>query len=201
MIKMATIVYASPCGGKTTVKEHLEGYNVVCVDMSDLIKSAASNDLALKAESEKLALSQQLLPCDTTMKIFTDFLTENQSDRMVFFGVPRTDFQAEFIANHNLLAGFDVLRFLDISVDISIIEQRYLKRQAQGIRSDDRVPWSAFKENRVDPFLESRHSLLKVFNSHARWNVSCICGDAPNAASTVANQIAANMRLRKLQAV
>lgn len=201
MSKMATIVFASPCGGKTTVKKHLDGYDVVCVDMSDLIKGAASNDPVLKAKSEELARSQQLLPCDITMNIFSDFLINNQSDRLVLFGVPRTYFQAEFIANHNLFAGFDTLRLIDVSVDIDVIKKRYLKRQAQGVRVDDKVSWEVFRKNRVDPFHESRHDLLKVFNAHNSWNVACVCGDHDNAASHVANQIASNMRLRRLQSV
>jgi adenylate kinase family enzyme len=202
MSKSVTIVKAAPCAGKTTIKTFLEGFDVTCVDMSDAIRWASGNDPELDSLAKELALKHELLSCDRVMSIFVNYLTQNLCDKIVVFGAPRTERQAIEIANHDIFIGFDALRVLDVTVDVPVIEKRFYKRQSQGGRLDDNVSWPIFKKNRVDPFHDSRHPILKVFNHHDRWHVGCANGDAENAASDIASHLVTSMHLHpRLQMV
>jgi len=199
MCKKITIVHAVPCGGKSTIKSRLDGYDVLCVDMSDVLKEAGRKDPEISRLMEELAADRKLMPCKSVMQIFTSFLKENKRDRMVVFGAPRTLKQALEIVDHPELADFKVRSVLDLSVDLCVVESRFEERKLRSTREDDQVPWNVFKADRVDPFHESRHDILKVFNHHKDWHVTCMSGDDDDSASKVANRLVKTMDLRLRQ--
>lgn len=196
---MITVIKAAPCAGKSTIKKHLAGYNVACIDMSELIDQVATEDPAFRKMALEIKHKRQLLPCEIVMNVFTDFVSKNHHDRWAVFGMPRTVRQAEELVDHPTFEKFDICRLIDYFVDVQVLEQRYLKRQSNENRVDDQVPWNIFKESRVDPFFMGRHGVLKVFNSHHRWHVGCEQGDAENAAEDMARSLVKSMRLRPRQ--
>jgi adenylate kinase family enzyme len=196
--KMATIVNAAPCGGKTTIKGKLGGFNVTCVDMSEAIKWAAAKNRKLKLLADKLSAAHKLLPCDVVVDIFTDYIETYGCGKVVVFGAPRTKEQAQKIADHQFFEDFDNLRVIDVAIELSTIESRFHKRQQEENRIDDKVEWSVFKENRVKPFVDERYKILSVFNAHDRWRVGCTSGDGDNSATSIAERIVKSMNLRKI---
>lgn len=113
------LLIAAPGAGKGVVSKYLvDKYNYVHLSVGNLIRKEAT-----KNESLSNVLSKGKLVSDELVyKLFSEFLDNNNGDKFVFDGFPRTMNQISnfetILSNHNLKV--DKVIIIDIDKDIAI---------------------------------------------------------------------------------
>ncbi|RZS99923.1 adenylate kinase [Aquimarina brevivitae] len=133
------VLFGPPGAGKGTQAEVLkETYDLVHISTGDVFRFNIKNETALGMLAKSYIDKGQLVPDEVTIKMLNAEVDKNpEAKGFIFDGFPRTEAQADALAELLASKGTEVSAMVALEVDDEILVQRLLERGKTSGRADD----------------------------------------------------------------